>query len=291
MRAEKDRAIYFMRSGTPSRRIVDYPNDDGRELSQIAMSLHGGAVAYVRDSSPNGQGEILNPSNDVDTPHRLVYVVASRSSVPRLLGDGLNPLFKPDDSLLIWLNGRSIMSATLTWDAEGHLLDAGAPTVLFTVASGTPGNLRFSPDGAKLMYTRSNGIEIFDMATKTTALLAHTGASDATPVWSPDGTQIAFRRTVTGQPWGIYKADLATLTATKMWQASTGLGSSYYALDTNPTFESTPGDQIFWSDDGALAFTWEVDGWRHMYSVSTPGGSADAADAGRRRGRVRAGRA
>ena len=25
VRAEKDRAIYFMRSGTPSRRIVNYP--------------------------------------------------------------------------------------------------------------------------------------------------------------------------------------------------------------------------------------------------------------------------
>ena len=27
------RAIYFMRSGTPSRRVVNYPDDDGRELS------------------------------------------------------------------------------------------------------------------------------------------------------------------------------------------------------------------------------------------------------------------
>ena len=32
------RAIYFMRSGTPSRRVVNYPDDDGRELSQLAVS-------------------------------------------------------------------------------------------------------------------------------------------------------------------------------------------------------------------------------------------------------------
>src|SRR5262249_23743874 len=107
-----------------------------------------------------------------------------------------------------------------------------------------------------------------------TTAIVHTGANDATPVWSPDGTQIAFRRTVTGQPWGIYAADAATLTARKLWQAATGLGSSYYSLDENPTFESTPGDQLFWGDDGTVAFTSEVDGWRHLYSVPAAGGTA-----------------
>jgi dipeptidyl aminopeptidase/acylaminoacyl peptidase len=274
VRAAEDRAIYFMRSGTPSRKIVDYPNDDGRELSQLAVSHAGGAVAYVRDSSPNGDGEILNPGSDVDTPHRLVYVVASRSSVPRLLGDGLSPAFTPDDRLLVWVNGTSVMSVSLTWDAEGHLLDAGTPVPLFTLASGTPSNLRFSPDGTKLLYSHSSGVEIFDMAAHTTAVIAHTGASDASPVWSPDGTQIAFRRTVSRQPWTIWVADAATLTPHQAWAATAGAGSSYYALDEDPTFESTPGDQLFWSDDGTLAFTWEVDGWRHLYSVPATGGTA-----------------
>ena len=166
------------------------------------------------------------------------------------------------------------MSATLTWDTEGHLTDAGTPAPLFTVASGTPSNLRFSPDGSKLMYSRSSGVEMFDMAAHTTAAVAHTGASDANPVWSPDGTQIAFRRTVSGQPWAIWVADAATLTPRQVWQATTGLGSSYYSLDENPTFESQPGDQLFWSDDGTIAFTWEVDGWRHLYSVPAAGGTA-----------------
>jgi dipeptidyl aminopeptidase/acylaminoacyl peptidase len=265
------RAIYFMRSGTPSRRVVNYPDDDGRELSQLAVSQAGGAIAYVRDSSPNSAGEILNPGSDVDTPHRLVYVVPSRAGVPRMLGDGLAPAFTPDDKTLVWVNGTTVMSVSLSYDAEGILTSAGTPAPLFTVASGTPSNLRFSADGSKLLYSRSNGVEVFDMATHTTAAIAHTGASDATPVWSPDGTQIAFRRTVSGQPWAIWVADAATLTPRQVWQASTGLGSSYYSLDQNPTFESQPGDQFLWSDDGTIAFVWEVDGWRHLYSVPVTG--------------------
>jgi dipeptidyl aminopeptidase/acylaminoacyl peptidase len=268
------RNIYFMRSGTPSRRVVNYPDDDGRELSQLAVSEAGGAIAYVRDSSPNSAGEILNPGSDVDTPHRLVYIVPTRGGVPRMLGDGLAPAFTPDDTMLVWVDGRTVMGVGLNYDAEGILSSAGTPAPLFTVASSTPSNLRFSPDGSKLMYTRSGGVEIFDMATHTTATIVHTGATDATPVWSPDGTQIAFRRTISGQPWAIWAADTATLTPRQVWQASPGLGSSYYSLDGNPTFESQPGDQFFWSDDGTLAFAWEVDGWRHLYSVPAAGGTA-----------------
>ncbi len=268
-----DRGIYFMRSGGPSHRIVNYPDDDGQELSQLAVSRAGGAVAYVRGSSPNNAGEILNPASTPDPPHREIYIVASRAGKPTLLGDGLAPAFTPDDSMIMWVNGTSVMGAALKWDDRGNLTDVGSPAPLFTVASGTPSNLRFSPDGSKLMYTRSSGVEVFDMAARTTAAIGHTGASDANPVWSPDGTEIAFRRSVSGQPWAIWVADAATLTPRQVWQASTGLGSSYYSLDQNPTFESTPGDQFFWSDDGMIAFAWEVDGWRHLYTVPAAGGA------------------
>lgn len=268
-----DRAIYFMPVGGNSGKIVDYPNDDGQELSQLALSRTGAAVAYVRGSSPNSAGEILNPASTPIPPHRQVFVVSSRGGKPQLLGDGLTPAFTPDDSMLVWVNGTSIMSATLTWNPSGGLTRVGRSQALLTVPSGSPSNLRFSPDGAKLLYSRSGGTEVFDMNTHTTTAIDHTGASDANPVWSPDGTQIAFRRTISGQPWSIWVADAATLTLRQVWQASPGLGSSYYALDENPTFESQPGDQLMWSDDGTLAFVWEVDGWRHLYSVPVAGGT------------------
>ncbi|GAA5185417.1 hypothetical protein GCM10023322_29420 [Rugosimonospora acidiphila] len=268
-----DRGIYFMPSGGSSRQIVSYPNDDGQELSQLALSRTGSGVAYVRGSSPNGDGEILNPASTPDPPHREVYIVSSRGGKPQLLGDGLAPAFTPDDRMIVWVNGTSIMSAALTWDHKGDLARVGHSQPLLTLASGTPSNLRFSPDGAKLLYSRSNGVEVLDMRTRTTTAVAHTGASDANPVWSPDGKQIAFRRTISGQPWAIWVADTATLTPRQVWQASPGLGSSYYALDENPTFESQPGDQLMWSNNGALAFVWEVDGWRHLYSVPVAGGA------------------
>jgi dipeptidyl aminopeptidase/acylaminoacyl peptidase len=52
--------------------------------------------------------------------------------VPRLLGDGLAPAFTPDDGMLVWVNGATVMSAALSWDDEGHLADAGSPAPLLS---------------------------------------------------------------------------------------------------------------------------------------------------------------
>lgn len=269
-----DRAINFMRVGDHARRVVRYPDDDGIELSQVAVSREGGAIAYVRGGAPNSQGEIPNPRSLPDPPKREVWVVRSGSSEkPQVLGEGTAPRFSPDDRMLVWLDGRTVMSASLTWAGNGRLKDVGEPRPLFTPA-GTPSVLRFSPDGGKLAYQSGSGVEVYDIASGTTWAVERPGGSDAAPVWSPDGSKLAFRRTPSGQRWGVAVADVATRQTSVIWQAPAGVGSSYYALDGNPTFEGQPGDQFMWSSDGRIAFPWEGDGFRHLYSIPATGGEA-----------------
>lgn len=268
------RAINIMHVGKPAQRIVDYPKDDGIELSQLTVSRAGRAVAYVRGSSPNSQGEILNPRSLPDPVSRQVWVVPGDShAAPILLGDGYQPRFSPDDRRLVWVSGQTVMTAALSWNQDGRLGKVGTPTALFSF-DGSLSTLRFSPDGTRLAYQRGSGLEVYGLASGTTWAVPHTDASDAAPSWSPDGRSIAYRRGVSGQPWAIWLADPATQQTRQVWQADPGVGSGFYGLDQNPTFEAQPGDQLLWSAGGQIAFPWERDGWRHLYAVPATGGAA-----------------
>lgn len=118
---------------------------------------------------------------------------------------------------------------------------------------------------------------------------------DQGPVWSPDGQRLAFRRepgnspaleqnscglyrycgpAVAAQPWAIWVADVADLAPRRIWQAKPGVGSVYYGLDQS-SVPSQFGDEMLWSADDRIAFAWEGDGWRHLYSVPASGGKAE----------------
>ena len=75
------RNIYFLRLGTPARRIVTFGGDDGHELNSVAVSKTGGAVAFVR-------GDTSNPTSLPDPPQAEVWVVSTRAGMPQKLGPG-----------------------------------------------------------------------------------------------------------------------------------------------------------------------------------------------------------
>ena len=195
------RAINFMRVGESARRVVEYTADDGIELSQLAVSERGDAIAFVRGGAPNSQGDSPNPRSLPDPPQREVWIVGSRAGSPRNLGLGTAPVFSSDDSRLVWLNGQTLMSASLTWGAEGRLADVSTPAPLFTF-TGSLSNVRFSPSGDRIAFQRGSAVEVYDLASGTTWAVPRPSGSDAGPVWSPDGTRLAFRRTVSGPAVG-----------------------------------------------------------------------------------------
>ena len=130
------RAINFMRLGESARRVVEYTADDGIELSQLAITSKGDAVAFVRGGAPNSQGDSPNPRSLPDPPQREIWVAGTRAGSPRNLGLGTAPVFSPEDARLVWLNGSTIMGVTLTWGADGRLADVSTPAPLATFASG-----------------------------------------------------------------------------------------------------------------------------------------------------------
>lgn len=292
-REGKDRSVYFLRDGEAARRLVTYGGDDGQELSTApALSAHGGAVAYVRGSGPNRQGDNADPIPRAEPPLQQVWIIGSDGgSAPQLLGSGSDPMFTPDERHLLWRADRRIMAAALSWDG-GRLIGVGAPE---TFLEGERRDMRFSPDGSKIAYERGDGVEIHDFATRRTVVVPHGDDVDAGPVWSSDGRSIAFRREAadapnlrrnscgqtrycgpeeSAQPWAIWTVDVADVSyPRKIWQADAGRGAAFYAMDQKyaPIMK---GAQMAWTPGGDIVFAWEGDGWRHLYAVKAGGGAA-----------------
>lgn len=292
-REGKDRGVYFLRDGKPAQRLANYGDDEGQDMSDApAVSAHGGAVAYVHGSRMNKQGEFADPTPNADLPVQQVWIIGSGGDdAPRLLGPGKDPMFTPDEKLVLWRSGGKVMSAALTWE-NGRLKGVGNPQEFL---SGSREDMRFSPDGSKLAYVRGDGVEVYDFATKVATVIPHGADLDAGPIWSPDGKNLAFRREATQspellrnscgssrycgvdevkQPWAIWTVSLADLQhPKKIWQAKAGVGSVFYAMD-QAYAPGAHGAQMFWSPDDEIAFAWEGDGWRHLYAVPAKGGKA-----------------
>ncbi len=296
-REARSRNVYFMRTGAPAVRVARYPEDDGRDLADVAVSRSGDAVAYVRGGNLNKQGESPNPAGTTDMPRQQVWIVGTANDVPRYLGPGSEPMFTPDNRHVLWRAAGTVKFAELLW--SGHrLVGVGEPVDWLL---GEHDGMRFSPDGSKIAYERSTGIEIYDVASQTAVVIPHGADTDLGPAWSPDGKQLAFRREpsdspgiarnvcgggerycgpmIAAQPWAIWVADLADLRPRRIWQAGPGVGSVYYPLDQDYS-PGQHGDQLFWSADGRIGFVWERDGWRHLYSVPSSGGEARLLTAG-----------
>ena len=291
-REAENRNVYFLRVGEKARRLVNYPQDDGRELSALAVSAHGGAVAYVRGGRVNRHGDSPNPRWVPDLLQQQVWIVGTDKDAPRLLGAGNDPVFTPDERYILWRSNGMVMAAGLTW-SNHRLLGVGEPVpFLFGLHQG----MRFSPDGKKVAYERGDAIEVRDLAAGTTVRIPH-GSKDVDrgPVWSPDSQRLVFRREPSDspglernwcgggerycgpmrskQPWGLWTVALSDLVPQRIWQARSGVGSVYYPLDESYS-PGQFGDQLFWSAGDRIAFVWEGDGWRHLYEVPAAGGEA-----------------
>jgi dipeptidyl aminopeptidase/acylaminoacyl peptidase len=284
-RVARTRAIYFLRVGESAKPLVRYSDDDGQDLTQVALSPDGSLLSFVRGGPPNSKGEVPNPRTLATPPLRQVWLLATAGgAAPRPMGIGHEPQFSPDGDRLIWLTERGVASVPLL-NKDGHRSDAGAAEILLAGPLFAP---RFSPDGNKVAYERSSYVEVFDLKSRASwAVAKPADAVDVDPAWSPDGESIALRRLagsqpptengyageyVAKEPWSIQVASVATHQVREVWRADPGIGSAYYDLDQDPTDTGAQVRQLFWSEGNDIAFTWERDGWRHLYAVSAQGG-------------------
>jgi dipeptidyl aminopeptidase/acylaminoacyl peptidase len=191
--------------GWKAVRITNFMKDDGIDLGSVRLSDDGTVAIFVRGHGQNRQGWAANPSHDPNGPDRAVWAAKTDGSGAWRLASIMN---------------------TETGGGRG----GGSPEI--------------SPDGKHVVFVRDGQIYHARVARGATAAIDTAGVPfieewgrQSGPVWSPDGSKIAFVSTRDNHSFiGLY--DMATRTVKFL--------SPSVDFDASPT----------WSPDGKqIAFT------------------------------------
>lgn len=270
------RNVYVAEAPTwQSRKLTNYNNDDGQEITSLSISNDGKWLVYVRggDHGSNWGDDLpVNPAFNPIMPKVQIWTIAFSGGDPKLISDGDEPIISPKSDSVAFIKGGQIWIAPLT--------AAAAAKNLFT-SHGTTGSLDFSPDGNLLAFvsnrTDHSMIGVYSMNAASIKWIAPSFKRDASPKWSPDGKHLVFIRTQGAggtpdsllsrrhQPWSIFTADVTTGMENEIYKSPETLEGS---------IPSTHGSyNLHWAAQNRIVFLSYMDGWPHIYSLAATGGS------------------
>lgn len=257
-----------------AKQITDYKGDEGIDINSLNFSPDGNLLAFIRGNTNNSRGESANPALLQTSTERNLFIINKDGNNLLKVGSGSYPKFSPDGKIIAYLNGGQVWSAVL---ADSIL----KPEKLFQ-SRGNQSQIRWSPDGNKIVFTSSRSdhsfIGIYDFTTKAIHFIDPSIDLDDEPAWSPDGQQLVFRRSPSvknslpftpkreGYPWSIKSYNVTTGMTKEVWKADLGTGS----VSTNeiPVVDN----QLLWATDNHLIFPWEKNGWQQLYTLNLTSG-------------------
>jgi Tol biopolymer transport system component len=192
---EGRRVVFVRRSGERGRPDLFVMTDGGTGRTRItrtpvperdpSWSPDGTRIVYSAKTSPSGPFRIFTVNPDGTGRDQLTTEPQG--------GADRSPVFSPDGTRVAFVSDRDGGLPEL------YVMDAdGSRQVRITDNSLVDGNPSWSPDGTRILVERcckvgSSDILSIDVATRTETLVTATATtSEFDPVFSPDGTKIAF---------------------------------------------------------------------------------------------------
>jgi len=203
---------------------------DAKPEQQDSKRLLATYAFYIPQSGP-GPGHILFLQNGTVMAQTFDASRLEPGGDPVSIVQQTTNVAVSDNGILAYTGG-AVSPMQLTWfDRQGKVLGTlGEPGV-------GPSWPAISPDGNAVVVPRGQGVEadlwLYNLARGTLSRLTFDGKQNWEPVWSPDGSHIAFLSTREGD-WNIYQKPI------------NGIGQDE-ALDKNPPSIKGPRD---WSRDG-----------------------------------------
>jgi Tol biopolymer transport system component len=233
-------------------------NDDGQEISDVAISNDGKYVVYVRGGDHDANWpERPWPDPDLHNTqqaHMQVVSLPTAGGEPKVLGDGDAPAVAPDNARVAFIHDGD----SKVWIAP---LDGSKDAAQFFFDRGNDSDLTWSPDGGALAFTSDRGdhafVGVYRNEKTPLVFLAPSTSRDFSPQWSPDGRQVAYVR-IEGDggppqdplkqyalPWSIMVADASSGSGHQAWH------SEHTLRDSLPEIR---GPQLRWVAGNHLAF-------------------------------------
>lgn len=244
-------------------KLTQFNNDDGQEISNLKFTADGNWLIFVRGGDHGGgnASSTVNAQNLPTLPKVEIWKIELQSKKAESVVEGDDFVLGPQNQLL-YLKGGQVWKADLGGKAN--------PDQLFQI-KGNVNTLEFSPNGEKLAFTVNRGghqlIGIYENQETPIHWIAPSFHRYSQPKWSPDGSQIAFIKTLGGSgaalslleprhvPWEIWLADVESGKGEVLWKAPTTLRGSYrYGFFAFP-------------NEKEIVFESYHEGWQHLFAL------------------------